>query len=149
MDWGMMQNNVMWCGGSGVGGSTVETKSHSSCAHSVLRPKLRFGAATSIGILIIDVMLRYSWLLRFFENDLFPNADIYILCTQFLEAIRRSLWNLLRVEWEHIKQTKGKEEEEEDVEMIEQKPFLAPKANTMSPKRKPKSSRDKQRHELL
>ena len=148
MDWGMMQNTCG--GGGGVGGSTVETKSHSSCAHSVLRPKLRFGAATSIGILIIDVMLRYSWLLRFWENDLFPNADIYILCTQFLEAIRRSLWNLLRVEWEHIKQTKGKEEEEEeDVEMIEQKPFLAPTANTMSPKRKPKSSRDKQRHELL
>lgn len=153
MDWGMMQNNPHYyfaldtCGG-GVGGSTVETKSHSSCAHSVLRPKLRFGAATSIGILIIDVMLRYSWLLRFWENDVFPNADIYILCTQFLEAIRRSLWNLLRVEWEHIKQTKGKEDEE-DVEMIEQKPFLAPTANTMSPKRKPKSSRDKQRHELL
>ena len=125
MDWGMMQNGL--CIGD----------SHSSCAHAVLRPKLRFGAPTSIGILLIDIILRYSWLLRFWENDLFPNADIYILCTQFLEAIRRSLWNLLRVEWEHIKQNKGKEEETtDDVEMMEQKALLAPTARSMSPKRK-------------
>jgi hypothetical protein len=59
-----------------------------SCAHSVLRPRLRFGASPSIGILLIDTVLRYSWLLRFWEKDLFPNADIYILSTQFLEALR-------------------------------------------------------------
>mmetsp|Transcript_18333 Transcript_18333/g.27629 ORF Transcript_18333/g.27629 Transcript_18333/m.27629 type:complete len:476 (-) Transcript_18333:2780-4207(-) len=128
MDWGMMQNT---CAGGSNGGLT---KSHSSCAHSVLRPKLRFGAPTSIGILFIDIVLRYSWVLRFWETDLFPNADIYILCTQFLEAIRRSLWNLLRVEWEHIKQNKGKEEDaDDDVEMMEQKAFLAPKSRSMSP----------------
>eukprot|EP00986_Skeletonema_menzelii_P007664 scaffold3017_cov170-Skeletonema_menzelii.AAC.5 len=141
MDWGMMQNT---CAGGAIGG---ETKSHTSCAHSVLRPKLRFGAPTSIGILFIDIVLRYSWVLRFWENDLFPNADIYILCTQFLEAIRRALWNLLRVEWEHIKQNKGKEEEAPaDVEMMEQKPFLAPKSRSMSPiDRKPKSLQHKQK----
>ncbi|KAL7435648.1 hypothetical protein ACHAXM_004862 [Skeletonema potamos] len=132
MDWGMMLN---------VG----DTKSHSSCAHKVLRPMLRFGAPTSIGILIVDVVLRYSFLLRFWETDLFPNADIYILCTQFLEAIRRSLWNLLRVEWELIKQNKGKEETIVDVEMIEQKALLAPKARSMSPQRKPKPIQHKQR----
>ena len=132
MDWGMMQNTC-------AAGSIIESKSHQSCAHSVLRPKLRFGASTSVCILFIDMLLRYSWVLRFWENDLFPNADIYILCSQFLEAIRRSLWNLLRVEWEHIKQNRGKEEEIEDVEMIEQKAFLAPTAHSMSPmERKPK-----------
>jgi hypothetical protein len=139
MDWGMMQNTC--AGGSIVG----DTKSHSSCAHTVLRPKLRFGAPTSISILLVDMVLRYAWLLRFIEKETFPNADIYILFTQFLEAIRRSLWNLLRVEWEHIKQNKGKEETSEDVEMMEQKPFLAPKARSMSPKRKPKSVQHKQK----
>ena len=141
MDWGMMQNT---CAGGAIGG---ETKSHSSCAHSVLRPKLRFGASTSIAILFVDMILRYSWVLRFWENELFPNPDIYILCTQFLEAIRRALWNLLRVEWEHIKQNRGKEEETtDDVEMMEQKPFLAPKTRSMSPiDRKPKSLQHKQK----
>ncbi len=140
MDWGMMQNTC-------AGGSIGDAKSHSSCAHSVLRPKLRYGAPTSIGILFIDVVLRYSWVLRFWENDLFPNADTYILCTQFLEAIRRSLWNLLRVEWEHIKQSRGKEEKTAvDVEMNEQKAFLAPTSRSMSPiGRKPKSFQHKQR----
>lgn len=155
MDWGMMQNNphhyfvpdkCVAVAASVDTNKLQKSSSSSSCAQSVLRPTLRFGASTSIAILLIDVILRYSWLLRFWESDLFPNADIYILCTQFLEAIRRSLWNLLRVEWEHIKQNKGKEEEVtmtagggEDVEMVEQKkPFLvaAPTSHTMNhPKR--------------
>eukprot|EP00578_Thalassiosira_sp_NH16_P021689 CAMPEP_0181088234 /NCGR_PEP_ID=MMETSP1071-20121207/6678_1 /TAXON_ID=35127 /ORGANISM="Thalassiosira sp., Strain NH16" /LENGTH=492 /DNA_ID=CAMNT_0023170137 /DNA_START=58 /DNA_END=1536 /DNA_ORIENTATION=+ len=139
MDWGMMQNpqNMMpeSCAGSapiGPGGS----KTPQSCAHSVLRPRLRFGASTSITILLIDMVLRYSWMLRFWEKDLFPNMDIYILCTQFMEAIRRALWNLLRVEWENIKQNRGKESQE-DVEMQEKDPFLPVSAMSMSPRATP------------
>jgi len=131
MDWGMMQNpqNLVpeSCAGSSI--ATVGSKPQ-SCAHSVLRPRLRFGAFTSVGILLIDTVLRYSWLLRFWEKDLFPNADIYILCTQFLEAVRRALWNLLRVEWENIKQTRAKDAEQ--VEMTEQDPFLPVSAMAMS-----------------
>jgi hypothetical protein len=93
MDWGMMQNPLVMvpesCAGgvgaiSGGGGS----KAPESCAHLVLRPRLRFGAVTSVVILFIDTVLRYCWVLRFYEKDLFPNKDVYILCTQFLEAIR-------------------------------------------------------------
>lgn len=131
MDWGMMQNPAVLmpesCTAAGVapisgGGS----KPPESCAHVVLRPRLRFGAATSVVILGIDTVLRYCWVLRFYENQLFPNKDVYILCTQFLEALRRSLWNLLRVEWENIKQTRGKETESdlEMVETAETDPFL-------------------------
>mmetsp|Transcript_7094 Transcript_7094/g.15387 ORF Transcript_7094/g.15387 Transcript_7094/m.15387 type:complete len:493 (+) Transcript_7094:123-1601(+) len=131
MDWGMMQNPQNMVPESCAGGSiaTVGSKPQ-SCAHSVLRPRLRFGASSSVGILLIDTVLRYSWLLRFWEKDLFPNADIYILCTQFLEAVRRALWNLLRVEWENIKQTRAKDAEQ--VEMTEQDPFLPVSAMTMS-----------------
>lgn len=135
MDWGMMQNPGAMMPESclgGVGGDGGLNKpSSQSCAHSVLRSRLRFGASTSMGILFVDIVLRYSWLLRFWEKDLFSSPDTYILCTQFLEAIRRALWNLLRVEWENIKQTRGKETED-DVEMVE--PFLPVSAMSMSPR---------------
>mmetsp|Transcript_20889 Transcript_20889/g.45275 ORF Transcript_20889/g.45275 Transcript_20889/m.45275 type:complete len:513 (+) Transcript_20889:126-1664(+) len=137
MDWGMMQNPGAMvpesCAGGSGGSVGGLNKTPQSCAHSVLRPRLRFGASTSMGILLIDTVLRYSWLLRFWEKDLFLSADTYILCTQFLEAIRRALWNLLRVEWENIKQTRGKEAEQ-DIEMVENDPFLPVSAMAMSPR---------------
>jgi hypothetical protein len=95
MDWGMMQNPLVMvpescAGGVGAisGGGGGGSKTPESCAHLVLRPRLRFGAVTSVVILFIDTVLRYCWVLRFYEQDLFPNKDVYILCTQFLEAIR-------------------------------------------------------------
>ena len=139
MDWGMMQNPQNMVPESCAGGAPVGagmSKTPKSCAHQVLRPRLRFGASTSVAILLIDMILRYSWMLRFYEKDLFPNTDIYILCTQFLEALRRALWNLLRVEWENIKQNRGKETQK-DVEMQEKDPFLPVSAMSMSPRSAP------------
>lgn len=136
MDWGMMHNPqamVPDCAGGSLPPNMVSKQQSQSCAHSVLRPRLRFGASPSIGILLIDIALRYSWVLRFWENDLFHNADIYILCTQFLEAVRRALWNLLRVEWENIKQTRGKQAEQ-IVEVSEKEAMLSVSAMTMSPR---------------
>ena len=142
MDWGMMQDPsaiapaVCVAGGGVVPGGSSSSSTNQSCAHSVLRPRLRFGAATSISILLIDMILRYSWMLRFWEKDLFPSTDVYILITQFLEAIRRSLWNLLRVEWENIKQNRGKESssEKSSLEMTsggETDPFLLDPVSSM------------------
>lgn len=89
MDWGMMQNPENMVSDSCAGGSVASVGSKpQSCAHAVLRPQLRFGASASVGILLVDTVLRYSWLMRFWEKGLFPNGDIYILCTQFLEALR-------------------------------------------------------------
>jgi hypothetical protein len=90
MDWGMMQNPLVMVPESCAGGAPMSggSKTPESCAHLVLRPRLRFGAVTSVAILFIDTVLRYCWVLRFYEMKLFPNKDVYILCTQFLEAIR-------------------------------------------------------------
>jgi hypothetical protein len=90
MDWGMMQNPLVMVPDSCAAGdgAPTSTKHSESCAHSVLRPRLRFGASTSVAIVFVDTVLRYSWMLRFYEKDLFPNVDVYILCTQFLEALR-------------------------------------------------------------
>ena len=125
MDWGMMQNPQNFapeCAGAPAIGAATGTRQQ-TCAQAVLRPKLRYGASASIAILIADTVLRYSWLLRFYEKGIFPSTDVYILCSQFLEAIRRALWNLLRVEWESIKQKKAAGKEDE-LEMAEQQSFL-------------------------
>jgi hypothetical protein len=106
MDWGMMQNASsasVLCGGRGV--YPHDQPRPSSCGHAVLRPRLRFGVGVSLLILIADVILRFGWILRFYHK-LFPSGDSFVLCTQFLEVFRRALWNLLRVEWENLKQTR-------------------------------------------
>jgi hypothetical protein len=71
--------------------------------HHLMRPKLRFGVAMSALIVLADSVLRFSWTLRFY-HALFPSGDSFVLCTQFLEVFRRALWNLLRIEWEHMRQ---------------------------------------------
>ena len=75
-----------------------------SCWYFLLRSRLRFGVAISVVILVTDVILRFSWVLRFYHK-LFPSSDSFVLCTQFLEVFRRAIWNLLRVEWENLKQS--------------------------------------------
>ena len=75
-----------------------------SCWYLLLRSRLRFGVAISVLILLTDVILRFSWVLRFYHK-LFPSGDSFVLCTQFLEVFRRAIWNLLRVEWENMKQS--------------------------------------------
>ena len=77
------------------------------CQHVCLRPRLRFGFTLSALIVVADAFLRFCWLLKFVPN-LFPSTDAFVLTTQFLEVFRRAIWNLLRVEWENMKQQKSK-----------------------------------------
>lgn len=105
MDWGMMKNPssaAALC----IGGGVYPMDQKRSCAAAVLRPRLRFGAAMSALIVLADSVLRFSWTLRFYHR-LFPSGDSFVLCTQFLEVFRRAIWNLLRVEWENLKQIKA------------------------------------------
>ena len=84
--------------------STFNNKFHHIC----LRPRLRYGFTLSTLIVIADSFLRFSWTLKFIAPNLFPSNDAFVLCTQFLEVFRRAIWNLLRVEWENMKQQKTK-----------------------------------------
>ena len=114
MDWGMMQENpigVVVCNTGAKPKALLQSPrkaaSHpTNCVHSLLRPRLRFGIGMSALILLIDCVLRFSWMLRFAKSTLFSDSDSFVLCTQFLEVFRRALWNLLRVEWENIKHSK-------------------------------------------
>lgn len=135
MDWGMMQNPTAAvktvCGGSTAIYSDLSPGSGSSspskgvlglqqpaCYKGLLRPRLRYGVTISACIFLTDCILRFSWMLRFADH-IFPSSDSFVLFTQFLEVFRRSLWNLLRVEWENLKQKSSgtrliQEEEDED-----------------------------------
>jgi EXS family len=118
MDWGMMQdtNAVVQTATASLAcypkGGPVGSKGHGSsklrdgpCHHVCLRPRLRFGLTLSTLILVADAFLRFSWTLKLVGGGrLFPSNDAFVLCTQFLEVFRRAIWNLLRVEWENIKQ---------------------------------------------
>jgi hypothetical protein len=111
MDWGMLDNPNAVIGqafGQCVPAmASVPELKRVGCVDAALRPRLRFGTSLTVMIVVIDIILRYSWTLRFVEHAIFPSNDAYILCTEFLEVFRRAVWNLLRVEWEHIKQTRS------------------------------------------
>jgi len=97
-------NNTTVAGNSnGSNGSSA-----GSCHHIWLRPRLRYGFTLSTLIVIADSFLRFSWTLKFVVPTLFPTNDAFVLCTQFLEVFRRAIWNLLRVEWENMKQQQQK-----------------------------------------
>ena len=127
MDWGMMQDpykvaqtacrvgmpadttkghtyNPVGLSNNNNDTSTFNNKFHHIC----LRPRLRYGFTLSTLIVIADSFLRFSWTLKFIAPNLFPSNDAFVLCTQFLEVFRRAIWNLLRVEWENMKQQKTK-----------------------------------------
>ena len=89
MDWGMMQNPAALASAACVGGAVPgEALPPPTCRAVVLRKRLRFGVLMSSVILLTDVVLRFSWMLRFVQKALFPNPDNFILCTQLLEAFR-------------------------------------------------------------
>jgi len=135
MDWGMMTSptavfaDSSCVPGGGSSGVVVEARAN-DWTHHCLRPRLRFGLGMSMGILLADCVLRFAWLLRFVEHVIFPNNDAYILWTQLLEAFRRAIWNLLRVEWENIKQSKAKKRigGGRSFHDDEEAPFIAPKS---------------------
>lgn len=114
MDWGMMKNPHHAVTKSCMPSSSSSKDKHSyhhptnpndQCVSILLRPRLRFGALLSSIILISDGIFRFGWILRFYSDSIFPDVDSYILFSELLEVFRRAIWNLLRVEWEHIKQT--------------------------------------------
>jgi hypothetical protein len=110
MDWGMMQDPYKVAQTACAIGVPVEkghpnTMNHHRFHKVCLRPSLRFGLTLTVLIVVADSFLRFSWVLKFVPR-LFPSNDAFVLCTQFLEVFRRAIWNLLRVEWENIKQRK-------------------------------------------
>jgi len=106
MDWGMMQDPYRVAQSTCGTVPTIDNVAiDSGCRAACLRPSLRFGLTLTVLIVAADSFLRFSWTLKFVPR-LFPSTDVFVLCTQFLEVFRRSIWNLLRVEWENIKQQK-------------------------------------------
>eukprot|EP00592_Proboscia_alata_P004610 CAMPEP_0194371904 /NCGR_PEP_ID=MMETSP0174-20130528/20253_1 /TAXON_ID=216777 /ORGANISM="Proboscia alata, Strain PI-D3" /LENGTH=531 /DNA_ID=CAMNT_0039150149 /DNA_START=199 /DNA_END=1794 /DNA_ORIENTATION=+ len=106
MDWGMLENPTSVIEEHCMSKSDLIGRPQVGCEKGCLRSKLRFGPAISAVIIVIDGILRFTWILRFYENELFVGKDEFILCTALVEVVRRAIWNVLRVEWELIKQKK-------------------------------------------
>ena len=88
MDWGMMKNPKAVIGHASCVGVPADSLKTPTCGHAVLRPRLRFGLLASTVILLIDAVLRFSWMLRFVQSLIFPSKDSFVLATQFLEVFR-------------------------------------------------------------
>ena len=141
MDWGMMQDPLKVVQATcAVSGMPSNNKGHrNSCLSVCLRPSLRFGLTLTVLIVIADSFLRFGWVLKFVPR-LFPSHDAFVLCTQFLEVFRRAIWNLLRVEWEHIKQHRKKEGSGSGSDLAEQEGLLLLDSNNTEDLQDPSSS---------
>ena len=67
----------------------------------LLRPS-RFGPELSLLALLLNSSLRFGWMLRFYRASLFTSDDQYVMAIEFLEVLRRSVWNLWRVDWQLV-----------------------------------------------
>jgi hypothetical protein len=99
--------------------TTLNASRQGACHQVCLRSSLRFGLTMTVLIVVADSFLRFSWCLKFVPK-LFPSNNSFVLCTQFLEVFRRAIWNLLRVEWEHIKQQKHAQRSNESLDSEQQ-----------------------------
>ena len=54
---------------------------------------------------LIDLCLRFTWLTKFSKlPSVYLSGDSWILTLELLEILRRSLWSVIRIEWEWINQ---------------------------------------------
>jgi hypothetical protein len=73
--------------------------------HKFLRKYLSFEPARNYYIICVaNLVMRLSWILTLSPNiiALFGNSNILTLVTGMVEIFRRGIWNLLRVEKEHL-----------------------------------------------
>ena len=136
MDWGMMTSPEKVIAGSCLPRARGLTNGSATAgdqdwAHHCLRQGLRLGLLTSLAIVAADTALRFAWALRFYQHALFSSNDSFILFTQVMEAFRRAIWNLLRIEWENIKHTTAKKKASGRAYEEEEMPFIAPKSNSL------------------
>jgi len=72
----------------------------------------RFGVAGCWIAVVVNTALRFSWMLRFYQH-LFKETDHYVLLVEFLEVLRRAVWNVFRVEWQVIVEGGGDKDVDE------------------------------------
>ncbi len=74
---------------------------------TILRPRLFF-SSKKYGyyfLLILNLLLRTAWVLTissFFVNSTGVQSSLYVLVISCIQIFRRGLWNILRVENEHV-----------------------------------------------
>jgi EXS family len=85
-----------------------ELFAHQHIFRSRLRPTLLFPSVVYLGVVLLNFMLRLTWLMRplgFVEVQ--SHAGLANFCLQMGELVRRWIWVFIRVEWEMIKKGQG------------------------------------------
>lgn len=75
---------------------------------SKLRPTLHFPSPVYLAVMLLNFVLRLTWLMRPFGLvEVQSHAGLANFCLQMGELIRRWIWVFIRVEWEMIKKSQG------------------------------------------
>lgn len=72
----------------------------------MLRNKLTYKRYSYYFMMVLNLVLRLAWVLTLSPNiteKTFGSPEIFRLVTGALEITRRGIWNILRIEKEHIK----------------------------------------------
>lgn len=86
MDWGLISFNIR----------------PSSKALFYFRPRLFYPIYYHLVAAIINLILRFSWMITMYEAARAMNPGSLVLLIEAVEIIRRFIWNIFRVEWEII-----------------------------------------------
>ena len=74
----------------------------------VFRQKLLWSTSFYVIAGIINLILRFSWAANRIPQFSKMDASLMLLAVELAEVFRRSMWNLLRIEWEVVNsQIKG------------------------------------------
>merc|ERR1711988_1191837 len=67
-----------------------------------IRPRLFYPIYYHLVAAIINLILRFSWMITMYEAARAMNPGSLVLLIEAVEIIRRFIWNIFRVEWEII-----------------------------------------------
>lgn len=85
MDWGLITLTRQ--------GLTIPSRSSSSCP-----------VAIYLLMTVMNFLLRFSWTINRWPGMALLHSSVIVLWIELLEVFRRSVWNILRIEWEVIQQ---------------------------------------------
>ena len=66
------------------------------------RPRLFYPVYYHLVAAIVNLIMRFSWMITMFESARTLNPGTLVLLVEAMEIIRRFIWNIFRVEWEII-----------------------------------------------
>ena len=97
MDWGLIQFNIT--------GFARQRNGQRKCNFIIWRQQMFYPLILYVFAAVINLVLRFSWMANQFHYFQRFHAMQLVLLIELAEVLRRSMWNMFRVEWEIISKT--------------------------------------------